>query len=146
MAFKTPDQIATAAVNAGTAKAVLSPDRMLGGSILAGAYIGFAGLLGVAVTSGLKADLWGTLPSLIFGLVFSTGLILVIIAGSELVTGNMALLPLAVSQQPKLLGRSGMSIVIVTIGNLVGSLLVAYLFAVKTGVIGTAASEPGSSG
>jgi formate/nitrite transporter FocA (FNT family) len=58
MAFKTPDQIATAAVNAGIAKANLSPGRMLGGSILAGAYIAFAGLLGIAVTSGLKADTW----------------------------------------------------------------------------------------
>ena len=87
MGFKTPDQIATAAVNAGTAKANLSPDRMLGGSILAGAYIAFAGLLGVAVTSGLKADTWGTLPSLIFGLVFSTGLILVIITVTLILLG-----------------------------------------------------------
>jgi formate/nitrite transporter len=146
MAFKTPDQIATAAVNAGIAKANLSPGRMLGGSILAGAYIAFAGLLGIAVTSGLKADTWGTLPSLIFGLVFSMGLILVVIAGSELVTGNMALLPLAVSQRPQLLGRAGLSIVVVTLGNLLGSLLVAYFFAVKAGVIGSAASEAGTPG
>jgi formate/nitrite transporter len=146
MAYRTPDQVATAAANAGIAKASLSPDRMFGGSILAGAYIAFAGLLGVAVTSGLKPDTWGTLPSLIFGLVFSTGLILVIIAGSELVTGNMALLPLAVSQRPQLLGRAGISIVIVTIGNLLGSLLVAYLFAVKTGVIGSAGAKAGTPG
>lgn len=146
MAFRTPDQIATTAANAGIAKANLSPDRMFGGSILAGAYIGFAGLLGVAVTSGLAPATWGTLPALIFGLVFSMGLILVVIAGSELLTGNMALLPLAVSQRPKLLGRSLMSIVIVTIGNLVGSLLVAYVFAIKTGVIGTASSPDGSPG
>jgi formate/nitrite transporter len=146
MSFKTPDQIATAAVNAGNAKAKLSPDRMLAGAILAGAYIAFAGLLGIAVTSGLKVEAWGTLPSLIFGVAFSTGLILVVIAGSELVTGNMALLPLAVSQRPRLIGRATLSIVVVTIGNLVGSLLVAYLFAVKTGVIGSAASKAGSPG
>jgi formate/nitrite transporter len=36
--------------------------------------------------------------------------------------------------------------VIVTIGNLLGSLLVAYFFAVKTGVIGSASSEAGSAG
>ena len=34
----------------------------------------------------------------------------------------------------------------VTIGNLLGSLLVAYVFATQTGVIGTADSEAGSSG
>ena len=37
MAFKTADQIATAAVNAGVTKANLSPDRMLVSAILAGA-------------------------------------------------------------------------------------------------------------
>jgi len=146
MSFKTPDQIATAAVNAGTAKARLSPDRMFAGAILAGAYIGFAGLLGIAVTSGLKVDTWGTLPSLIFGIVFSTGLILVVIAGSELVTGNMALLPIAVTQKRRLAGRAGLSIVLVTLGTLVGSLLVASFFAVKTGVIGSATAKAGSTG
>ena len=144
MAFKTPDQIATAAVNAGVAKANLSPARMLVGSILAGAYIAFAGLLGIAVTSGLNAATWGTLPSLIFGLVFSTGLVLVVIAGSELVTGNMMLLPMAVFRRRNLAGRAGLSIVVVTIGNLLGSLLVAYLFAVKTGVIGSAGAKAGT--
>jgi formate transporter len=146
MSFKTPDQIATAAVNAGIAKARLSPDRMFAGGILAGAYIGFAGLLGIAVTSGLKVASWGTLPALIFGVVFSTGLILVVIAGSELLTGNMALLPIAVSQRPRLFGRAVVSIIVVTVGNLVGSLLVAYFFAVKTGVIGSATSKEGTAG
>jgi formate/nitrite transporter len=146
MAYKTPDQIATAAVNAGLAKANLSPGRMLGGSFLAGAYIAFAGLLGIAVTSGMPAATWGTLPTLIFGGAFSMGLILVIIAGSELVTGNMALLPLAVSSRRITLGRAGMSLGIVTVGNLIGSLLVAWFFAVQTGVIGNADSADGTPG
>jgi len=146
MAYKTPDQIATAAVNTGLAKANLSPGRMLGGSFLAGAYIAFAGLLGIAVTSGLPPAIWGTLPTLIFGAAFSMGLILVIIAGSELVTGNMALLPLAVSSRRITVGRAGMSLGIVTVGNLLGSLLVAWFFAVQTGVIGNAGSADGTPG
>jgi formate/nitrite transporter len=146
MAFKTPDQIATAAVNAGVAKANLTPDRMLAGGILAGAYIAFAGLLSVVVTAGLKADTWGNLPTLIFGAVFATGLILVVIAGSELVTGNMALLPLALASRRATVGRVAMSVVVVTIGNLIGALLVAYLLAVKTGVIGSPHAAAGSAG
>ena len=140
MAYKTPDQIATAAVNAGLAKANLSPGRMLGGSFLAGAYIAFAGLLGIAVTSGMPTATWGTLPTLIFGAAFSMGLILVIIAGSELVTGNMALLPLGLTSRRTNGGRVVLSLVLVTIGNLAGSLLVAYFFAVKTGVVGAPTS------
>jgi formate/nitrite transporter len=73
------------------------------------------------------------------------GLVLVVIAGSELVTGNMALLPLAVSSKRTTVGRAGLSIGIVTVGNLLGSLLVAYFFAVRTGVIGSADSPEGTA-
>lgn len=146
MAFKTPDQIATAAVNAGVVKANLTPERMLVGGILAGAYIAFAGLLSVVVTAGMPVATWGNLSTLFFGAVFATGLIIVVIAGSELVTGNMALLPLALTSGRTNAGRVAMSLAIVTIGNLIGSLLVAYLFAVKTGVIGGAHSASGSAG
>ena len=136
MAFKTPDQIATTAVNAGVAKANLSPGRMFAGSILAGAYIAFAGLLGLVVTAGMPAAMWGNFPTLIFGAVFSLGLILVVIAGSELVTGNMALLPLALTSKRTTGGRVALSLAVVTVGNLVGALLVAYFLAVKSGVVG----------
>jgi formate/nitrite transporter len=146
MAFKTPDQIAAAAVNTGIAKANLTPSRMLAGGFLAGAYIAFAGLLGIATTSGLKVDTWGTLPTLIFGLVFSTGLILTILAGSELVTGNMALLPIALLAGRVSPARVGLSLLVVTIGNLIGSLFIAYFIAVKTGVIGSAGAAQGSTG
>jgi formate/nitrite transporter len=144
MAYKTPDQMATTAVNAGVAKANLSPARMLAGSILAGAYIAFAGLLGIVTTAGLAPATWGNLPTLIFGLVFSTGLILVVIGGAELVTGNMALLPMALLARKANPAKAGMSLVIVTVGNLIGSLFVAYVFAVKTGVIGSVASKEGT--
>ena len=146
MAFRTPDQIATTAVNAGVVKANLSPGRMLVGGILAGAYIAFGGLLGVVVTAGMPVNTWGNLPTLFFGAVFATGLIIVIIAGSELITGNMALLPLALTSRRTTAGRVAMSVVVVTIGNLIGSLLVAYVLAVKTGVIGSPDSVTGSAG
>jgi formate/nitrite transporter len=146
MAFKTPDQIAVAATNTGVTKANLTLSKMLAGSFLAGAYIAFAGLLGIATTSGLKADTWGTLPTLIFGLVFSTGLVLVILAGSELVTGNMALYPLALLSKRVSPGRVAVGFLVVTIGNLIGSLFIAYFIAVKTGIIGSASSAQGSSG
>ncbi|HEV7210249.1 MAG TPA: formate/nitrite transporter family protein [Blastococcus sp.] len=146
MGYKTPDQVAFAAVDAGVAKANLTPARMLSGGILAGAYIAFAGLLGIVVTAGLKPDAWGNLPTLIFGAVFSLGLILVVIAGSELVTGNMALLPLALFARRASVGRAGLSLLIVTVGNLIGALFVAYFFAVETGVIGSADSAAGTAG
>src|SRR5829696_10391944 len=95
MAFKTPQATAAAAVETGATKAKLSWDKALVGGFLAGAYIAFGGLVAIMVSSGLKPETWGTLPTLFTGATFAVGLVLVVIAGSELLTGNMALVPLA---------------------------------------------------
>ena len=44
--------------------------------------------------SGLDPATWGTLPTLFLGAAFTLGLVLVVIAGSDLATGNMMLVPL----------------------------------------------------
>ena len=75
------------------------------------------------------------MPTLITGAVFSVGLMLVVIAGSELVTGNMALIPLAVLRRRATLKGLARNWALVLVGNLLGSLFVAYFFAVQTGVI-----------
>ncbi|MFD0485450.1 formate/nitrite transporter family protein [Kineococcus sp. GCM10028916] len=136
MAFKTPDQIAVAAVASGEKKAHLPVSKMLVGGFLAGAYIAFAGLLAVDVTAGLDPKIWGGVTTLLTGAVFSLGLILVVIAGSELLTGNMALVPIALLSRRVSLGRLGLNWGVVLFANLLGSLFVAYVLAVQTGVIG----------
>ena len=67
MATKTPQETAQAAVEAGTKKAKLGWDKALVGGFLAGAYIAFGGLVAIAVSSGLKPETWGTLPTLFAG-------------------------------------------------------------------------------
>jgi formate transporter len=135
MAFKTPQGITEAGITTGVTKAGLSPGKMLVGSFLAGAYIAFAGIVAIAVSSGLNPDTWGTLPVFFTGIAFVLGLVLVIIAGSELLTGNMALLPLAGLKGRLSVGSIARNFTIVTIGNLLGSIFVAYFLAVKTGVV-----------
>jgi formate transporter len=135
MAYKDPQAIAIAGIETGAKKSVLSPDKMLVAAFLAGAYIAFAGLLAIIVSAGLDPATWGGLITLFTGSVFALGLVLVIIAGSELLTGNMALLPMAILGRRAKLGGVGMSLLVVTIGNLLGSLFVAYFLAVKTGVV-----------
>jgi formate/nitrite transporter len=135
MSFKDPKAITAAGIEKGAEKSALSWDKTLVASFLAGAYIAFGGLLAITVSSGLKPEIWGTLPTLFSGSVFAVGLILVVIAGSELLTGNMMLVPLARFQ-----GRVGMrpllrNFGLVAIGNVLGSLFVAYFLAVKTGVV-----------
>jgi formate/nitrite transporter len=135
MAFKSPPDIAAASVEVGAQKARMSPDKMLVGGFLAGAYIAFAGLLAVVTSAGLDPKTWGGLATLVTGSVFALGLILVIVAGSELLTGNMALVPMAVFARRVSIARLGINWTVVLIGNLLGSLFVAYFLAVKTGVI-----------
>jgi formate transporter len=144
MAMKTPEQVAVAAVESGAKKGVLSWDKALVGGFLAGAYIAFGGLVAIAVSSGLKPETWGTLPTLFSGTVFALGLVLVVLAGSELLTGNMALVPIAALRKRVSLPQLGLNFTVVLIGNLIGSVFVAYFLAIKAGVIGSAGAEAGT--
>ncbi|MGZ6793661.1 MAG: formate/nitrite transporter family protein [Mycobacteriales bacterium] len=146
MAFKTPAETSAAAVVSGTNKALMTWDRALVGGFLAGAYIAFGSLLAISVSSGLDPKTWGTLPTLFTGAVFSLGLILVVVAGAELLTGNMALLPIALLRRRITIGQLGVNFGLVLIGNLLGSLFVAYFLAYKTGVIGATAAAAGTAG
>jgi formate/nitrite transporter len=74
------------------------------------------------------------------GAAFTLGLVLVLIAGSDLATGNMMLVPLSAMR-----GKIGVSDVVrnltlVLLGNLLGALFVAFFLAVQTDVIGDASS------
>ena len=135
MAFKKPPEIAQAATETGATKARLSWDKALVASFLAGAYIAFGALLATTTTAGMDPKIWGTLPTFFAGAVFSVGLILVVIAGSELLTGNMALVPLAAFKGRVPIRSLFRNFGLVTIGNLLGSLFVAYFLAVKSGVV-----------
>ena len=144
MAFKTPEEISEAAVETGATKATLSWDKALVGGFLAGAYIAFGGLVAIAVSSGLPPETWGTLPTLFAGSVFALGLVLVVLAGSELLTGNMALVPIAMLRRRVGWNSLAMNFTVVLIGNLIGSLFVAYFLAIEAGVIGSAGEDPAS--
>jgi formate/nitrite transporter len=146
MTAKPPPEIAQTAVETGTAKARQSWDRVLVGSFLAGAYIAFGGLLGISVSSGLSPRIWGTLPTFFMGGAFTLGLILVVIAGSDLATGNMMLVPISAMYGRITLADVVRNLSLVLVGNLLGALFVAYFLAVKTGVIGHIGSEAGAPG
>ncbi len=135
MSFKDPRAITFAGAEAGAVKASLSPAKAIVSGFLGGAYIAFGGLVAISVSSGLDPKTWGTLPTLFTGAVFALGLILVVIAGSELLTGNMALVPLAVFRRQASAGALVANFTWVLIGNLLGSLFVAYFLAIKTGVL-----------
>jgi formate transporter len=134
--FKSPADTAKACVGIAELKESAPISNLILLSFLAGAYIAFGGLLAEVVTGGLAAV--GAPPGvvkLLFGAVFPVGLILVVIAGSELFTGNVMYMPFGV-----LKGKaSWLGLIRNWIGswifNLVGALFVAYFLAVASGIL-----------
>jgi formate/nitrite transporter len=145
MTAKTPDQIARTAVTTGETKAATSWDKTLLASFLAGAYISFGAMVAVTVSSGLDPELWGTLPTLFTGIAFTLGLVLVLVAGSSLLTGNMLLVPISALAGRISARDVARNLGLVLLGNVVGALFVAYFLAIQTGVIGSSGAEEGTT-
>jgi formate transporter len=135
MSFKDPKAVAEAGTEKGAQKARLSWDKSLVAGFLAGAYIAFGALVAITVSAGLNPEIWGGLQTFFTGSVFSLGLILVLVAGSELLTGNMALVPLAAFRGRASLKDLTHNFAFVLLGNLLGSLFVAYFLAIESGVL-----------
>ena len=89
MSAREPQEMAQVAADTGAKKVHRTWDRVLVSAFLAGAYISFGALVAITVSSGLDPGTWGTLPTLFMGAAFTLGLVLVLIAGSDLATGNM---------------------------------------------------------
>lgn len=81
-----PADVARAAERVGVAKATMRFDRLFALGVLAGAFIALGAMFSTVVTVGGGLD--PGLARLLGGLVFSLGLILVVVAGAELFTGN----------------------------------------------------------
>src|SRR5437764_15324586 len=111
MPFMTPQEIPEAATEAGAAKARQGFAKTLTGGFLAGAYIAFGALLAVVVSAGLPKA-WGNIPLLVTGAAFTVGLMLVVIAGAELATGNMATVGIGVLQRRVSIGRYSVHLVV----------------------------------
>ena len=141
MSAREPQEMAQVAAETGAKKVHRTWDRVLVSAFLAGAYISFGGLVAITVSSGLDPETWGTLPTLFMGAAFTLGLVLVLIAGSDLATGNMMLVPLSAMRGKIGVGDVARNLTLVLLGNLLGALFVAYFLAVQTGVIGHAGAS-----
>ncbi|MEY4696634.1 MAG: hypothetical protein RIT14_1062 [Pseudomonadota bacterium] len=126
-----PAQIAALIETAGVAKAALPFGQMLMLAVLAGAFIGFGGAAWLAVMAGTDTAFGPA--RMLGGVVFALGLILVVVGGAELFTGNALMVMAAVDRRITLraLGRSW---AVVYVGNLIGAAGLALAFAL-TGLL-----------
>ncbi len=120
----SPAEIARRVEAAGVSKAhtALLPLAML--AVLAGAFIGMGAMLSVMVKA--DATLGFAASTFLAGLVFSLGLLMVVVAGAELLTGNN-LLVMAWAEQRIRTGQLLRHWAIVGLGNLVGAVGLAGL-------------------
>ncbi|MBV1821716.1 formate/nitrite transporter family protein, partial [Coprococcus sp. MSK.21.13] len=140
--YLTPEEIANTTVEVGIKKTNLSFTHQLILGILAGAFIAFAseGSNMAAFNLFRKPETYG-LGKTMAGLIFGTGLMLVILAGGELFTGN-ALIIISVLEKKVKLREMLRNWCTVYIGNLIGSLLIVFMM-VQSGLFNSGANGLG---
>ncbi|TDV72838.1 formate/nitrite transporter family protein [Pseudomonas sp. LP_7_YM] len=127
MSINSPQQIAEISIEAGVKKSHLPTVSILVLGFLAGAFIALGFLLDIHVSTMIPGP-WASLGNLMGAAVFPVGLILTILAGGELLTGNMMTLPTAMFAGRISAGAVARNWLLVTFANLVGALFIAYFF------------------
>lgn len=144
MDVKSPQEVARCASDIGAAKAALSNGRigrLAVLSILAGAYIALGGILSFIIGFGFPEITAGNpaMQKLLSACVFPIGLILVVVLGAELFTGNNALLVPAFMQRRCSGAGMARNWILVYVGNFVGAIAFTYFLVYYCGLT---AAEP----
>lgn len=144
MSFQTPKEVFSSVVDSGKLKVQTNTGRLLLQAFFAGAYIAFGGFLAIKIGGGIPGikSVNPGLAALIFGGVFPVGLVLVIMTGAELFTGNTFVLIPALRHKEITYKNIAKNWTLSYIGNFVGSIFVAYCFVHLTGLM---TPEPWSS-
>ena len=129
-----PAEILRYTIDAGKTKVESSSSKLLILGIMAGAFIAFAaeGSNMAAFNLFARPETYG-LGKALAGVVFGTGLMLVVLAGGELFTGNTMILAAVCDKKVKISGMLR-NWAWVYIGNLIGSLLIVF-FVVQSGLL-----------
>jgi len=137
-ASRNPAGIVQAATEAGEKKAKLEISKMLVRGIMSGLILGIATSLAMGVMvqpAGLQLPVLGAL-------VFPAGFVMLTLLGFELVTGNMALLPMAAYAGKASPQNILKSLGVVTGANFIGSVLYAVMFWAVSSSFGLSLKDP----
>jgi formate/nitrite transporter len=123
MDYVKPAEVVTTMIESARVKLTLAPRDLMIRGILSGA------LLGAATSLALTAAL-STGQPLVGALIFPVGLVMIVLLGLELVTGNFALLPLARLENGTDTHKILENWAWVFLGNLIGSIIYGVLLAI----------------
>ncbi len=133
--FLTPEELTSALIDWGEAKKQRTILQLLALGFLAGVYIGFAAHLSTMVATGDFA--WVGLKKFFVGAVFSLGLMLAVIPGSELWTGNTLMTSTLLTGRISFL-QMMRNWLWVYLGNLAGAVFLAWMVVGQTGIMDSA--------
>jgi len=122
MAYVKPDIVVENMIQAGAAKGRLGTRDLLIRGLLSGALLGFATTLAFTATAQTGLGIVGAL-------IFPAGFVMIVLLGLELATGNFALVPLGVMDRKIKAADLMFNWSWVFLGNLIGGILYAFLFA-----------------
>ena len=139
MSVNTPKDVIESAVTVGKNKVALSSGnygKFAVLSMLAGVYIAFGGILSLTIGFGFPEITAGnpSLQKMLSGFMFPIGLILVVLLGAELFTGNNALLIPAYMKKHYGIWPIIKNWILVYFGNLVGALAFTYFMVYQCGL------------
>ncbi|KAH7343326.1 Formate/nitrite transporter [Rhizoctonia solani] len=133
----TPAQTAQKMFDSALAKNKQRADIVFFKAFIAGVFLSFGGLLHIIVSGG-SAGLTSANPGLVKllgGLVFPIGLVMIVLQGQELLTGNMMTVPMLLVKRAAPWWSLPMNWLLVLFGNLTGSLFFAGVLVKASGVI-----------
>ncbi|AMC94522.1 formate-nitrite transporter [Erysipelothrix larvae] len=120
----TLDETINKACELGVKKVKRSLKSQIVLSFIAGAMIAF-GYMAYVRSVSLLGEGMGTVVG---ASVFPVGLIIILFAGGELITGNMTIVSIAYFNKRVTLGQCLKNWMIITFGNIIGALFVAFFF------------------
>lgn len=129
------DKTVETMANMGVIKTKMKPLNLFLASIMAGIYVSFGFLLSVTCAANLDTITSFSIFKIVLGAVFPLGLIMVVIGGAELWTGNIQL-----TLYPKLLNKINFRELLYNWllsynGNFLGSIIAIQLLSNATGLI-----------
>lgn len=135
--YLNPAEISENLISMGIKKAKHPMGKLILLGVLAGAYIGFASHLATTVSTGWRIggeDVFLGMKKFMSGSVFAIGLMLVLIVGAELFTGN-CLMPVALYEKKISLRDMLRNWGVVWLANFAGSLILVWMIAGLSGLL-----------
>jgi len=134
--YNVPDTI-SALSRTGKLKSMLTPSRLVLAGFAAGAYIAFGFML--AIISAVSFSSYGSSPNfslfkILLGAVFPVGLIMVIIGGAELWTGNVSVGAYSKFNRMARIEHILYNWIGSYTGNFIGSVFMAFIAVYGTGI------------